>query len=38
MFGVVALLLTLLICGYGMHMSNLGRKEERERRHPRVPR
>ncbi len=38
MFGVVALLLTLAICAYGVHMSNLGRKADRERRHSRVHR
>jgi hypothetical protein len=37
-FGVVALLLTVAICAYGVRMSNLGRKADRERRHPRVPR
>ncbi|SIT50196.1 Putative N-acetylglucosaminyl transferase (modular protein) [Paraburkholderia piptadeniae] len=37
-FGVVALVLTAAICAYGVHMSNLGRKADRARRHPRVPR
>ena len=37
-FGVVALIFTAAICAYGVHMSNLGRKADRERRHPRVPR
>ncbi len=37
-FGVVALILTIAICAYGKHMSNLGRKAERERRHLRVSR
>jgi len=37
-FGVVALVLTAAICAYGVHMSNLGRKADRERRHPRVHR
>ncbi|WP_147309881.1 hypothetical protein [Paraburkholderia sp. BL6669N2] len=37
-FGVVALILTIAICAYGKHMSDLGRKADRERRHPRVPR
>jgi len=37
-FGVVALILTIAICAYGKHMSDLGRKPDRERRRPRVPR
>ncbi|MDR7005853.1 hypothetical protein J2W46_002757 [Paraburkholderia strydomiana] len=37
-FGVVALILTIAICAYGKYMSDLGRKADRERRHPRVPR
>jgi len=37
-FGVVALILTIAIGAYGKHMSDLGRKADRERRRPRVPR
>lgn len=36
-FGVVALVLTAAICAYDVHMSRLGRKADRERRHARFP-
>ncbi|MGF6547195.1 hypothetical protein QFZ96_002266 [Paraburkholderia youngii] len=37
-FGLFVLLLTAPILGYGAYMTHLGRKHDRERRHPRIPR
>jgi hypothetical protein len=37
-FAFFALAVGLAVCAYGTHMSNLGRKADRERRHTRVSR